>query len=98
MKAKLTVYFYDKLFQVYLFLMKYGYSHKSESRVYDSYGMIDTLGHNCNNTRFTWSYSEELGCVWGIKLPFNYSIELVDYWEKEIRIEKTPKNKNEYDY
>lgn len=87
-----------KLFSIYLFLSRFGYSNSNKNRVYDSYGMIDTLGSDSNNTRFTWSYSEELGCVHSIKLPFNYSIELISYEGKEIRIEKTPKFINEFEY
>lgn len=91
-------YIYWKLFYVYLFLSRFGYSNSVKNRVYDNYGIIDTLGNNVDNTRFTWSYSEELGCVHAIKLPFHYSIELINYNEKEIRIEKTPNYFNSWEY
>jgi hypothetical protein len=98
MKTKLFNFIYESLFRLYLHLIKYGYCKHSESRVYDHYDMIDTLGWDADNTRFTWSYSEELGCVHAIKLPFHYSIELVNYEGKEIRLHKTPYFHNDFQY
>jgi hypothetical protein len=98
MKTKLFNFTYDKLFRVYLYLIKFGYSNSIKNRVYDNYGIIDTLGNESDNTRFTWSYTEEMGCVWAIKLPFKYSLMLVDYFEKEIRLERTPHYFNSFQY
>jgi hypothetical protein len=65
------------LFELYLKLKKYGYSETSEHCVYDHLGIIDTLGYTKDNTKFTYSYSDEFVFVYGIKLPFNYVIEVV---------------------
>ena len=46
-------------------------------RVYDNNGMIDTLGYNTSNGRFTYHYSDEIHCVYGIKV-FNLEIESID--------------------
>jgi hypothetical protein len=54
--------------------------------VYDHLGMIDTLGYNCDETKYTKSFSEELGGWFAIKLPFGYAIQMIDYFEKGIKI------------
>jgi hypothetical protein len=94
----MKTFIYWKLFNIYLWLSKFGYYNHNKNSVYDQYDIIDTLGNSSDNTRFTWSYSEELGCVHAIKLPFKYSIELVNYEGKEIRVEKTPHYFNSFQY
>lgn len=85
MKNKLNKFAARKLFRLYLWLMKFGYHYENNNRVYDSYGIIDTLGNSSDNTKFTYSYSEELGGYYGIKLPFKRAIEVWDNDELDIK-------------
>jgi len=81
-----------KLFNLYLFLSKFGEADTNKQRHYDHLGEIDTLGWDSENTRFTFHYSEEMGSLYRIKLPFKYVIELNNYFEKEILIYKLTNN------
>lgn len=51
---------------------------KNNHRVYDNLGIIDTLGYNYEEGKYTFAYSEELGSYSGIKLPFGYAIYIYD--------------------
>lgn len=93
MKTKLFTFVYDRLFNLFLYLSKFGYYSHDEKRIYDYYGLIDTLGWNSDETRFTWSYSCEYGCIFAIKLPFNYNIKLIDADGKEIKVNNKDKFK-----
>ena len=68
------------LYKIYRWLL-FGPFHDSfkekgfRHNVYDSLGIIDTLGYSYHEGKFTYSFSEELGSYSGIKLPFKYCIE-----------------------
>ena len=81
---------YNLLGRVYMRLSRIGKEEKTENRVYDHLGMIDTLGFTAYRSRLTSSYSCEMGYYQRIYLPFNYMIELIDEsgFEKEIYIGK----------
>lgn len=74
----------------------------AKNRVYDGLGEIDTLGNSTETTRFTYFYSDEFICKFGIKLPFGYSIEYNNGDFREVLIFKNvPKltvgvDKNEF--
>jgi hypothetical protein len=89
MKTKLFNFTFDQLFNLYLWLSKFGYYKSNKNRVYDSLGIIDTLGSDSDDTRYTKSYSEELGSMFMIKLPFGYLLRLVEGCDKSIDIVKT---------
>lgn len=56
----------DRLFKFYLWLshswINTGYRQESHE-VYDHLGIIDTLGCQTSNSRFTDSYADELTCL-----------------------------------
>ena len=67
----------DLIFRLFLKInnAKFNQLECSSHRVYDHLGVIDTLGHNVENGRFTFHYSDELGCVFAIRfmgLQFSY--------------------------
>jgi len=66
------------LHRIYLKLFLIGERKVEKNRVYDNYGMIDTLGFDSDSNRFTYSYSDEFAYMFAIKLPFGYAIECVD--------------------
>jgi len=87
MKTQLFNFAFDQLFNLYLWLSKFGYSKSRRNRVWIDNDYIDTLGNNSDDTRFTKSYSEELGCMFMIKLPFGYLLRLIEgCGSKEIDI------------
>lgn len=51
----------------------------NNKRVYDNFGIIDTLGYNYSEGKYTYNYSDELGRYSGIKLAFGYCIEILKY-------------------
>ena len=61
---KLTSYMFD----IWLWLNKQSFNKQTDSiksRVYDSYGLIDTLGFNANMSKYTYSYTDELSNIYG---------------------------------
>ena len=79
---------FDKLFNVFLFLSKYGYYSVSHDNKYDHLGIIDTLGSSVSITRFTAHYSSEMTSLYVIKLPFGYGLFLENTCEKYVFIAK----------
>jgi hypothetical protein len=77
---------WNTAFNFYLWISKFGYRESSKNSVYDNLGLIDTLGSHQDRTRFTKSYTEELGSIYSIKLPFGCWLNLINYFGKEISI------------
>ncbi|HLD89437.1 MAG TPA: hypothetical protein VI911_00195 [Patescibacteria group bacterium] len=88
MKTQLFNFAFNQLFNLYLWLSKFGYYLSNKNRVYDSLGLIDTLGSDSDDTLYTKSYSEELGSMFIIKLPFGYLLRLIEGFDKSIDIIK----------
>lgn len=78
MKTQLFNFAFNQLFNLYLWLSKFGYYESHRNRVWVDNDYIDTLGNHSDDTRFTKSYSEELGCMFMIKLPFDYLLRLIE--------------------
>lgn len=53
----------DYAFNKYLITKDYRVTQRAQNRVYDNYGMIDTLGSDSEKTANTFSYSCEGGCI-----------------------------------
>lgn len=81
-------FIYNQLFNLYLFLTRFDKVETTKHREYDSLGIIDTLGYNSETGRFTASYSDELCCVWVIRIPFGW-IRLIDSDGKSIEFCKS---------
>jgi hypothetical protein len=65
-------------------LREKGYQHN----IYDNLGPIDTLGYSYHESRFTYTFSEELGGYRGIKLPFGWCLEFDNEYEPYIVLKK----------
>ena len=72
-KDECSRFIYYTIFKFWLWLLVQNFnkpvSHNN-SRVYDSLGLIDTLGFNSDRNTFTYSYSDELVYMWGFDLKF----------------------------
>lgn len=84
---------YNLIYKLYWFLLfKFPKDcnnlHSNNHRVYDHYGIIDTLGYNYDEGKYTFSYSEELGGYSGIILPFGWCLEFSDDPEPYIKLRK----------
>ena len=81
-------YILDAFFRFYLFIytyeLRYNTTESYRNSVYDSLGVIDTLGNHGDNGRFTWSYSDEFVSVFAIRLPFGYSLQYITCEEKNL--------------
>lgn len=88
MKTQLFNFTFNQLFNFYLWLSKFGYCESRKNRLYDHLGLIDTLGNDSDETMFTRSYSEELGSMFMIKMPFGYLLRLIEGCDKSIDIVK----------
>lgn len=76
-------------FNLWLFVDGKARVHQTcKNLVYDSLGIIDTLGSSSSSTKFTYKFSEELGCLYGFYLPFGYKIEYRNYFDHELVLYK----------
>jgi hypothetical protein len=56
------------MFDLWLWLDKQPFNKQIDSinsRVYDSYGLIDTLGFNADKNKYTYSYNDEMNSIYG---------------------------------
>jgi hypothetical protein len=87
-QEKINLFIWKILFKLYLHLVKYGYYSQQRNVVCDHLGVIDTLGHVQDNTRFTSSYNDEITSLYTIKLPFGFELNLWDIEEKIIEFKR----------
>lgn len=78
-KSCISELIYSIAFDVYLKIsgMKFNAEESYKNNVYDNYGIIDTLGNQGSDGKYTFSYSDELVYLFGFKI-FNLSIEFID--------------------
>jgi len=82
----------SRYFQFWLWLhLKLERIEQENHRVYDHWGVIDTLGSDMNRTNWTRSYSEEGYSLYSIRIPFTHKwVTLVDgAWEDQTFVIET---------
>ncbi len=63
----------DRFFQFWLWLhLKLERVEREDHRVYDHWGVIDTLGYSLDRTKWTRSYSEEGYSLYSLRIPFTH--------------------------
>ena len=75
--VKIRLAVWHTIFNLYLFATRYGVRDTWCHEVYANNDIVDTLGYDCDRTRFTSSYSDELVDVYRIHL-LGLIIELSD--------------------
>jgi len=68
-------------FELYMYI-RFNFDLDTENenhRVYDHLGIIDTLGYNREVGKWTRHYSDEMICIWSLRIPFTkYWIRYID--------------------
>lgn len=78
-QSKVKEFFNRVAFDIYLKISGKSWNSENSEKyhVYDNYGIIDTLGWESRNGRFTFQYSDENVFLFGFKI-FGFTIEFID--------------------
>jgi hypothetical protein len=79
-KDECNRFIYYTVYKFWLWLLVCNFNKpvsRNNSRVYDSLGLIDTLGFNSDKHKFTYNYSDEFVYLWGFSLKF-INIEFIE--------------------